>query len=325
MIATPQRQQLEDDFSNNVRIFTEKFRDRQYSGKIEFCVRGSAEGVEGWFFMQANRRDEGTGDPAVSEVPVASKFKSVRRVFRIMDLVSLRGEELTAKELARELGTNLSSCYYLLNILADEGYIRKIAGGGYRIGPTIHLLNEGSRSDFDARIEPVVVELAQRAQRHAYAAVLSDGEVVVTQAKAPEKRSHVGVVEGFHGASHALALGKVLLAGAGAEYVQGYIDDHGLEAFTSRTIVRPNQLHAHLNKVLMVGVATDFEEFAQNLCCFAAPVTGRSGKVEGAVGLSTTTRRVHSEGRQLIELVQWAATEATALLVDAAYEGRSSA
>src|SRR5215217_199853 len=276
--------------------------------------------------MQADRRDEGTGDPAVSEVPVTGpKFKSVRRVFRIMDLVSQRGENLTAKELAREVGTNLSSCYYLLKILADEGYIQKIAGGGYRIGPTIPLLNEGSRSDFDARIEPVVKELAQRARRHAYAAVLLDGEVVVTQAKAPEKQSYVGVVEGFHGASHALALGKVLLAGAGAEYVQEYIDDHGLEAFTPRTIVRPNQLHAHLNKVLMVGVATDFEEFAENLCCFAAPVKGRSGKMEGAIGLSTTARRVHGEGRQLIELVQWAGTEATALLADAAYGRRSSA
>jgi IclR family transcriptional regulator, acetate operon repressor len=272
--------------------------------------------------MQAERRDEGTSDRALSEVSVVgSKFKSVRRIFRIMDLVSQRGETLTAKELTRELNTNLSSCYYLLSILADEGYIRKIAGGGYTIGPTISLLNEGSRSDFDARIEPVVMELAQRAQRHAYAAVLSDGEVVVTQAKAPEKRSYVGVVEGFHGASHALALGKVLLAGAGAEYVQEYIDDHGLEAFTPRTIVRPTQLHAHLNKVLMVGVATDFEEFAENLCCFAAAVKGKSGKVEGAIGLSTTTQRVGSEGQQLIELVQWAAAEASALLADPTYEG----
>src|ERR687898_359178 len=115
--------------------------------------------------MQANRQEEGTGDPAVSKAPVAPKFKSVRRVFRIMDLVSQRGENLTAKELARELGTNLSSCYYLLNILSDEGYIRKIAGG-YRIGPTIPLLNKGTRSDFDAKIEPVVKDLAQRAQRH---------------------------------------------------------------------------------------------------------------------------------------------------------------
>ena len=75
----------------------------------------------------------------------------------------------------------------------------------------------------------------------------------------------------------------------------------------------------------MVGVATDFEEFAENLCCYAAPVKGRDGKVEGAIGLSTTMRRVSGEGQQLIELVQWAASEATALLVDPAYEGRSSA
>src|SRR5919107_3128872 len=163
--------------------------------------------------MQANHRVGGTGDRALNEAPAASKFKSVRRVFRIMDLVSQRGENLTAKELTMEVGTNLFSCYYLLNILVDEGYIRKVAGGGYTIGPTIPLLNKGSRSDFDARIEPVVKELAQRAQRHAYAAVLWDGEAVVTQAKAPEKRSCVGVVGGVHGASHALALGKGLLAG----------------------------------------------------------------------------------------------------------------
>src|SRR5215204_4737092 len=37
MITTPQRQEQEDDFSNNVRIFTEKLRERQNSGKIEFA------------------------------------------------------------------------------------------------------------------------------------------------------------------------------------------------------------------------------------------------------------------------------------------------
>jgi hypothetical protein len=47
--------------------------------------------------------------------------------------------------------------------------------------------------------------------------------------------------------------------------------------------------------------------------------------VEGAIGLSTTARRVHGEGKQLIELVQWAAAEATTLLADSACNGRSSA
>src|SRR5215210_1841752 len=141
--------------------------------------------------------NEGSGEragvPSVEQAAGGPKFKSVRRVLRIMDLVSRRGERLTAKELAREVGTNLSSCYYLLNVLVEEGYIEKIPRcGGYRIGPAISMLSEASKSNFDSRIEPVVDELAQRAQRHAYAAVLSGGEVEVTQVKVPPKSPPMG-------------------------------------------------------------------------------------------------------------------------------------
>ncbi len=246
-----------------------------------------------------------------------SKFKSVRRVFRIMDIVSQRGEELTAKELAREIGTNLSSCYYLLNILADEGYIEKIPrSGGYKLGPAITALNEWyPGSSLDSVVEPVLAELARRSGRQAYFGVLSGGELAVAQVNSPLNSPPVGVAEGFRGASHALALGKVLLAAMGAEYVEGYISDRGgLEAFTPRTIVQPSLLHAHLNKVRMVGVATDLEEFAENLCCVAAPVKYGRGEVEGAIGLSTTTRSIHGELRQLAELSRWAAEEASKLL-----------
>jgi DNA-binding IclR family transcriptional regulator len=244
------------------------------------------------------------------------KFGSVRRVFRILDIVGDRGDGLTAKQLARELGTSLSSCYYLLNILAEEGYIEKVPRSrGYKLGPAIAVLCEKPVSGFDYTVEPVVEELAQRARKHAYAAVLSGGQMTVTQVKAPRESPPVGVVAGFHGASHALALGKVLLAGMGSSYVEGYIDDHGLEAFTPRTIVQPAVLHAQLNKVRMVGLALDFEEFSQNLCCVAAPISWKAGKVEGAIGVSTTARRIREEGQQhLVKLVQWAAREASALL-----------
>ncbi len=254
---------------------------------------------------------------AEGEARADSKFKSVRRVFRIMDLVSQRGEGLTAKQIARETNTNLSSCYSLLNILANEGYIEKIVHhGGYRIGPACFLLYEGrSRSDYDSKIGPVVEELAWRTRRHAYSTILSGGEMMVVQAEAPPESPPVGVTQGFHGASHALALGKVLLAGMGAEYVDGYIDAHGgLEVFTPHTIVRPSLLHAQLNKVRMVGLAMDFEEFARNLCCVAAPVKRKSGTVEGAIGVSTTVRRAYDEVNYLVEMVQRAAWTASGLL-----------
>ncbi len=266
--------------------------------------------------LEPNHFSKDTADLLARETGNGPKFKSVRRIFRIMDLISERGEDLTAKQLAREVGTSLSSCYYLLNILADEGYIEKLPRcGGYRVGHTVSLLHDSTRGDFDVKIESVVEELAHRSHRHAYAAVLSDGEMTVAQVKAPPRSPPLGVVEGFHGASHALALGKVLLAGMGSEYVDGYIDGHGgLEAFTPKTIIRPAMLHAQLNKARMVGLATDFEEFAPNLCCVAAPVGGEAGKVEGAIGVSTTSRHIRDEGKRLVGLVQWAAREASALL-----------
>ncbi|MDN5697145.1 MAG: helix-turn-helix domain-containing protein, partial [Rubrobacter sp.] len=72
---------------------------------------------------------ESPGGGRPEEFWAGPKFKSVRRAFRIIDIISRRGEELTATELAGEIGTNLSSCYYLLNLLADEGYIEKIPRG----------------------------------------------------------------------------------------------------------------------------------------------------------------------------------------------------
>ena len=264
------------------------------------------------------RHDDSGGGGSGRAVETGPKFRSVRRVFRIIDLVGRRGEDLTAKQLAREVETSLSNCYYLLHILSEEGYIERLPkNGGYRLGPAVATLNRNARSSLDATIEPVVAELAQRASRNVYAAVLCDGEVTVTQVKAPPDGPPVGVVPGFQGATHALALGKVLLAGKGSRYVDDYVDDHGLEAFTPRTITQSALLHAQLNKARMVGLATDFEEFALNLCCVAAPVYDACGKVEGAIGLSTTPRRIREEGqRHLIELVQWAGKEASALLQD---------
>ena len=257
--------------------------------------------------MGRHESERANGVASARELETGPKFRSVRRVFKIIDRVGGRREDLTAKQLVRKVETSLSNCYYLLHILVEKGYVERVPkNGGYRLGLAIGALKQNAKSDLDATIQPVVAELAQRASRNVYTAVLSDGEVTVTQVVAPPDGPRVGVAPGFQGAAHALALGKVLLAaGEGSAYVDDYVEDHGLEAFTPRTITQPAFLHVQLNKARMVGLATDFEEFALNLCCVAAPVHNANGRVEGALGLSMTPRRIREEGqRHLIELVQ---------------------
>ena len=246
-----------------------------------------------------------------------AKFGSVRRVLRILELVS-RQEGLTAKLLARELGVSLSTCYYLISILIEEGYLERASSReGYRLGTAVSTLHERrSGKNLGSILEPVIEELARKSGRHAYLGVLSDGAVTVPLVKSPFKSPPESIVQGFHGASHALALGKVLIAGLGTGGVESYVENFGLEPFTKRTIVRAERFREHLDKVRNQGVATDVGEFEENLCCVAAPIEGKGGTVEGAVGVSTTGQRFGEEAGYLVGVVQWAAAEATALLLE---------
>lgn len=255
------------------------------------------------------------GEPPLGELARRSTYASTRRFFRIIDRVSRAGDRLTVKALARDLRISVSTCYHLIGILIDEGYIEKLPHhAGYRLGPTIGVLFERSRKSSSAAvIEPILHDLARIADRTAYFAVLTEtDEVLITNMHSPPDCPPVGVPQGFCGPSHALALGKVLIAAGGSAAINRYIEHHELRAFTRRTITDPAKLEAHLKEVRTRGCATDFEEFAKNLYCVAVPVSDESGTVWGALGLATTAKSPADELKRLIRLARRAALQISA-------------
>ena len=259
----------------------------------------------------------GDADPSRSALTGQPAYASTRRVFRIIDRVSRGGDRLTVKSLAQDLDISVSTCYHLIGILVDEGYVEKLPHqAGYRLGPTIGVLFERSRKFGSTTvIEPVLHDLARIADRPAYFAVLTDNaDVLVTHVHTPPDCPPVGVPPGFCGPSHALALGKVLVAAGGSATINHYIEHHDLRAFTRRTITDPAKLEAHLKEVRTRGYATDFEEFAKNLYCVAAPVSDDSGDVAGAVGLATAASSPAEELKRLIRLARRAAQQLSTAL-----------
>ena len=286
---------------------------REGSGDLETDVRN------GSVRQGASVSDD--AEPSLSGMTGHSAYASTRRVFRVIDHVSRAGDQLAVKALARDLGISVSTCYHLLGILVDEGYIEKLPHrAGYRLGPTIGVLFERSRRTGSAvAVEPVLHDLARIANRPAYFAVLSEADdVVVTHVHTPPDCPPVGVPQGFCGPSHALALGKVLIAAGGSASINRYIEQHELRAFTRRTITEPAKLEAHLKEVRTRGYATDFEEFAKNLYCVAVPVTNDAGTVAGSVGLATDARTPNDELKRLIRLARRAA-----LTISSALRGSS--
>jgi DNA-binding IclR family transcriptional regulator len=224
---------------------------------------------------------------------------------------------VTVKELARELSTSVSTCYHLIGILLDEGYIERLPHrAGYCLGPAVGALAQRTHwSSAAAAIEPMLHELARLADRPAYFGILSaSDDLVVATVRSPPGSPPIRVPEGFRGPSHALALGKVLIAGGGSAAINRYIEHHELRAFTSRTIIDPVRLKAHLGDVRARGYATDFEEFSKNVVCVAVPVCDVEGPAVGSVALTADASTSTDELKRLVRLARRSALQVAAVL-----------
>jgi IclR family KDG regulon transcriptional repressor len=246
----------------------------------------------------------------------STSYASARRAFRIIDRVSRGGEQIDAKDLAQTLGISTSNCYLLLNVLIEEGYIRRLPRSGYRLGPAVSLLYRRSRrTSVETVVGRVLDELAERSRRTAFFGLLDENDdVVVAHVSVAPGAPPAGIPLGLRAPSHTLALGKIQVAAGGVRAIDRYLEHHALDAMTPRTITDPVALEAHLKEAHARGFATEFEEFAKNLYCVAVPVLSRGGGVEGGIALATVGEHPGTEVARLVELARQAAAEATASL-----------
>ena len=248
---------------------------------------------------------------------VDTGYPSARRAFRIIDRVSHGGEGLEAKVLAGALGISPSTCYQVLGILIDEGYLRRLPKrAGYELGPRLERLYERSRTTgVGAAIGPVLVDLAQRSGCSAYFGLLTEeDDVVIAGFHAPPGDAPRGLPTGLRAPAHTLALGKVQIAAGGVTSIDHFIEQNPLVPLTRRTITDPVVLEADLKRAHARGYATELEEFAKGLYCVAVPVRSATGGLAGGIGLATGGWSGRSEEARLVGAVRDAARRASELL-----------
>jgi DNA-binding IclR family transcriptional regulator len=242
-------------------------------------------------------------------------YASARRAFRIIDRVSRDGGALDARALARSLGISPSTCYQLLGVLIEAGYVERLPnGGGYQLGPTLARLYQGARTtSIEAVVRPILAGLQERSRCPAFFGVLTDeDDVVVAEASQSPTLGPVGLPPGLRAPAHALALGKAQVAAGGVTAIDRYLETHALDSLTPRTITDPVALEAHLKLAHARGYATESEEFAKHLWGLAVPVLTEDGRIAGAIGLATPGGAGSDEHAFLLELTREAARRVSA-------------
>src|SRR5438309_5495642 len=118
-----------------------------------------------------------TGIYPVSAATPATLITSVQRALRLLEAVAESPGEAPAKQLARRVGLPIGTTYHLLRTLTFEGYLQRLASGGYVLGDEVgRLLESGDLTAMRQRIRPALAALRDEARAPAYLALYEGGE-----------------------------------------------------------------------------------------------------------------------------------------------------
>jgi acetyl-CoA synthetase len=248
-----------------------------------------------------------TAGAAPLELPGSRRsLSTARAVLRVLTMLAEHPGGVAADEVARALGKSVSTAYYLLTSLCEEGYAVHERRGVYRAARGLEQLTAVAEQLAPVRDElaGTVDELFLRTRKRSYLGVVRPGSIeIVAFAGRQGVPRMPGLGSEIRDSAHALAMGKVVLAALGPKALSHYAA-RGLTVFTPNTITSAQALARELEQVRADGYAVDREEFDENFCCIAAPIVDERRRFVAALGLSTTAAVFDRDRRRLAEEVQ---------------------
>jgi IclR family acetate operon transcriptional repressor len=243
-------------------------------------------------------------------------LSTAQHAFQALEIIAQYPRGIPIKALARRLNISLSSGYYLISSMREQGLaeVSPAGPGLYTLGPKVSELYAGyvAASVQPERLTPLLEELRDRASARAYSARWSNGDLEVVQIRGRRgARELQEVTKGFRGAAHSLALGKLFLAQLPEEQWPSSLQVPTFKRYTPATITSPPALRRHLLAVRERNVAFDLQEFTTGACCIAAPVRDGRDALVAALGISVPARRFEVEQRSLVRVIRELAAEAS--------------
>ena len=234
-------------------------------------------------------------------------------MLRVLSLLVERPSGVRADEVAEELGKSISTAYYLLTSLCEEGFAVHESKGVYRPARGLEELTAVAEESgpLHEGLTATVDELFTLTRKRSYLGLVRQGRIEITTFRGRQGVPRVpGLGTEIRDSAHALAMGKVVLALLDTTGLARYAAG-GLKPFTPHTITSPTELAAELARVRADGFAVDREEFGENFCCIAAPIHDERGRFVAALGLSVTVSVFDAERERLADVVCDVAVRAT--------------
>lgn len=219
---------------------------------------------------------------------------TVGKALDVLDMVAGFGRPVRFSELLVQRRFPKATLYRFLQTLTNQGMLALDGETGtYSLG--IRLVGLAhvawAQSSLAPIARPYVDELAAKTGETVHLAQMDMGQVLYV-----DKRNATRPVEMFSsagkvGPAYCTGVGKAMMAFLDEEALQGVLARQSFHRFMPNTLASPERLRAELEVIRTCGFAFDREEHEPGIICIAVPILARSGKVLGAVSVTSTTAR----------------------------------
>ncbi|MDO8882521.1 IclR family transcriptional regulator [Pseudotabrizicola sp.] len=219
---------------------------------------------------------------------------TVGKALDVLDMVSSHGHPVRFSDLLEKSPYPKATLYRFLQTLTHQGMLAYDTDRGtYSLGVRLVRLahTAWTQSSLAPLARPFISDLAAQTGETVHLAQMDQGQVLYVDKRNAAKPVEMFSQAGKVGPAYCTGVGKAMLAFMSDDAVEAAISRQSFHRFTDHTLDTPGKLRAELAAIRTRGYAFDREEHEPGIICCAAPILARSGKVMGALSVTSTTAR----------------------------------
>jgi IclR family transcriptional regulator, KDG regulon repressor len=219
---------------------------------------------------------------------------TVGKALDVLDMVARHGRPVRFSDLLAQAAYPKATLYRLLQTLTHQGMlVLDPDQGTYSLGVRLVRLAHAAwaQSSLAPIARPYLDELAERTGETIHLAQMDLGQVLYVDKRNAARPVEMFAQAGKVGPAYCTGVGKAMLAWATPEALDLALARQSFHRHTDQTLDTPEKLTAELRAIRARGHAFDREEHEAGIICCAVPILTRSGRVLGALSVTSTTAR----------------------------------
>lgn len=225
------------------------------------------------------------------------RVPAIDKCFAILDLMARKKLSLGINDIARELGLNKSTIFYILHHLADLDVLERDPNGLFRLGSKLFVLGNaaGGSSDLIRTVHPFLEEINTKTKLSAFLGIRSGRRAVIVDKVDTAYDLKISSEIGMRLPLLAGAAGRALMCQLADEKIDDLLSEMTPKRFTNKTPTNREILKARILKVRETGVAVDREEYIGGVVALGAPLKTHRKDFESAVWAAGLSRQAPEE------------------------------